>query len=588
NVAEPADQHDPGALALARVRSISVPALGVLAALFTGTVALTWKSWGSVDVDCGASLYQAATIADGGVLYRDVLSPYGPVGLYALAGMFRLFGIHLSTAYATGLVVLLGESCLLWYIGRRFLSEPESVVALAGFWVLQAFQPGLLNWVLPNVFASPFGVLFATAVVALVVTDGERPRDWRLVAASLCTALAGLSKVEHGVAAFVTLAAYCVVVRPGRSGIDVARDLALATLPGLLLTLVVAGAFVAFVPWRQLLFDNVYRVRSFTGPIANYKSMIFGPLPYVYANAVVHYLVLLPLRVVAAALGLRLLGASAIRTGAGAVLVLVAVALPLLPAYPPNTDLVMSIWPGQFEWTPVVWATIVVFGALVSRRATAALPLVAIFSLAETLRWDLRVAWPPYYAVFASYLTIVVVRFVAGRFVSLRSPWPVVLVMCTWILASARSELEWYALATHWLRYPRGAIRTREPEGAAMGDVIDTLRRNTRPGDWVAVLPEEQMINFLAETRQPTRDTGIGPGWLATDADVRQYLMELDARAPRFVVSCFRRYLEFKAGVFQRYHPEIARYLAMHYTVRKVVGRFSILERKGAPGAAML
>ena len=56
----------------------------------------------------------------------------------------------------------------------------------------------------------------------------------------------------------------------------------------------------------------------------------------------------------------------------------------------------------------------------------------------------------------------------------------------------------------------------------------------------------------------------------------------LDARAPRFVVSCFRRYLEFKAGVFQRYHPQIARYLATHYTVRKVVGRFSILERKGA------
>ncbi|MGH7893756.1 MAG: hypothetical protein ACREQL_03760, partial [Candidatus Binatia bacterium] len=398
----------------------------------------------------------------------------------------------------------------------------------------------------------------------------------------VCTALAGLSKLEHGAAAFVTLAIYAVLVRPRLpGGATVARNLALATLPGLLLTAAVAGLFVAWVPWRQLLFDNVYRRRSWAGPTANLNAWLFPSLQSLYVPAGFHYLVELPLRIAIVELGRRLFGSSGPRRYAGAIVVLLSLALPAAPGYPLNPDLVTGFWQQvQFGWTPPVWAAVALWWFATSRRRFDALPLVGLFSVAEAARWGFRVAWCPYYAVFASHLAILAVRFVAGLLVRQPSPWPTVLVMSTWVIASANDQWRVYADETVWLHYPRGTIATHAAEGIQMQGVVDFLRSNTHPGDYVAVMPEEQLINFLAETRQPTRDIGIGPGWLATSEDVTRFLLELDGNAPRFVVVSTRRYPESGAGPVLRRHPRIAHYLSTHYDPKGEVGIFTILQRR--------
>ena len=110
-----------------------------------------------------------------------------------------------------------------------------------------------------------------------------------------------------------------------------------------------------------------------------------------------------------------------------------------------------------------------------------------------------------------------------------------------------------------------------------MKAVIDYLRQETDPGDYVAVLPEEQMINFLAETKHPTRDTGIGPGWLANRADVERFLAELGSDRTRFVVTSGRRYAEFGATKGALEGPRIAGFLESNYGTVFSAGRYRVL-----------
>lgn len=531
-------------------------------------------------------MYQAAALAEGALLYRDVLCPYGPVGPYALAGAFRVFGIHLGVAYALGLVLLAVQSSLLWFVGRRFLSAGESLLALVAFWVLLALQPEIFNWVLPNVLASPFGALFATATLACAVADGERPRAGLLAAAGLCAALAGLSKVEHGMAAALTLFLHVLVLRPrvapeaGRG-----RDLVVALLPAALLVVSVTALFVRLVPWETLLFDNLYRRRSFGPATHRLHQLMFPPGARRLAPAAFHYLLELPARVAAVEWARRgLLAAAGWRRPAGLLVAAAAIALPFVPGYPLNLDLVRNGREQyQFGWTPLAWTALALWRLATVRERFDPLALVATFGAAESLRWGLRMAWPPFYGVFAPHLAILVVREVARRAVAPSSPWPLTLVMGTWVATSAWIHAGDYAQKSEWLRYPRGAIASYPGDGAAMRSVVDFLRRQTRPGEYVAVLPEEQFINFFAETRQPTRDIGIGPEWLATAADVERFLAELEAAAPRYVVVSARRYAEFQAGDVAENYPRIAAYLDAHYRPFARHGMFRILQRKPPP-----
>ena len=66
--------------------------------------------------------------------------------------------------------------------------------------------------------------------------------------------------------------------------------------------------------------------------------------------------------------------------------------------------------------------------------------------------------------------------------------------------------------------------------GRPLARVIDYVRDRTEPGEYVVSLPEERLINFLAERRHPTRDPGTGPGWLATAEDEDRFIREVDGR----------------------------------------------------------
>jgi hypothetical protein len=120
-------------------------------------------------------------------------------------------------------------------------------------------------------------------------------------------------------------------------------------------------------------------------------------------------------------------------------------------------------------------------------------------------------------------------------------------------------------------------------EGQPLAQVVDLIRARTRPEDWVAVFPEERLINFLSERRHPTRDSGTGPGWLATPDDERACIAELEARRPALVVLTDRRWPEFGAGDFGTYNPRLRAWIADEYdrpwTTAPNIVRYTVLGR---------
>jgi hypothetical protein len=558
-------------------------ALGLLlAAMLVVLTTATWERWGDVSIDCGGALDRAARVAEGDVLYRDALEPYGPAGSYAIGMLFRIFGIHLNVAYAAGLAILLLESALLWYVCRPFLSALECGVGLVGFWVLCAFHPGILGWVLPNTFAGTLGALFATATAAALVADARRP-GWRPIAvASVAAAGAGLSKIEFGAAAAGTLVVYALL--PVHATRGRARLLLTALLPGLVVTLVVVLVFLALVPWRQLLFDNVYRVRSFRRSVPTYQAWIVPPLAPLMAEAALRYGIELPLRVAAVAAGLRLVCGGGVRRVVGAVVAAVALFVPLLLGYPPLRDFVPEERAPytQFGWTHVGWLIAAVLALRgLSRRdslASRAVFVAGTLSVLLSLRWQFHVVWPSFYAVFAPFLVVLVVRTVATRLAE-GATFGTVLVLAVAIAGAAQAFWPRYARNTFALDYPRGRIRTTWTKGAPMAAVIDYLRTHTAREDYVAVIPEERLINFLAERRFPARDPGLGPGWLATAADEAQFIADLEVRRTEVVVVSARVYVEFRAGTVRDYNPNVMRYIETTYREEFRSGPYVVYRR---------
>jgi hypothetical protein len=537
--------------------------------LYAALLAGTWSRWGAVTMDSGAALDRAARIAAGAVLYRDIQSVYGPVGAYAMGALFRILGIHLNVAYGAGIVLLLAESCLLWFICRRLLTEAECAVGLVAFWML-ALQPGVFNWILPNTFAATFGAFFSTAALALVIADLDRPGTVKLVGASLCTAAAGLSKVEFGAAAFGTaMAAVLLFSHHGRGRM---RATATLILPGLLLSVAVVSILAWLVPWRELLLDNLYRIRMFKFAQPAYIRHLFPPLGPVVMDAVLRYGVEFTGRAALVAAGLHLAAAAGSRRPLGALLAGAGLLVPLLPGYSPPLDFLPSFRASPFMWAPVGWLVVAAVALVRGRRTSAAegpaLVVVAAFNVLLTLRWGLRVAWPSYYGFFAPFLVLLVVRSLLAVVAPRRAALAATLVVATAVLSGTLLTVRVYRSHSYVLEYPRGRIRMVPSMGKPLRETIDYVRANTAPDDLVAVLPEERIINLLAERKHPGRAPALWPGWLATPEDQLGFVQELEQQGTKTVVVSDRRYYGSGLGRLATYNRRVMQYVIRRY--RKV------------------
>ncbi len=548
----------------------------VLSILFAATVAHTWGRWGEIYVDAGGALDRAARMAQGELLYRDVQSPYGPVGSYTLAGAFRIFGIHLTTAYALAIAVLAAQCVAMWTIGRRFLGSLETGFGVLVFWSLQGISPELTSWVMPNTFASILGAFFATLTIALVLVESERHQQMKLIAASCAAALAGLSKIEFGVAAVGGIVT-AISLGP-RSVAEKGRLLVLALAPGAGLTAVAIVTLCILVPPETLFGDNLYRERTLSFVVAATRGWSSAPLWPKLEQALLRYGIELPLRAAVVALGASMVSRSIPKSVIGLSLIVAAVGVPLAPGYPRLKEF-LGWRPGPpYYWAPTGWALVAAVAGGIHRRApsprTKAILVVAAFAFLLSLRWNFRLRLASYYGFLGPFLLILMVRSIASAIMRRRIPqWVVISVFAASFAWAILFRSRQFDSRVHELDYPRGFIADRPDRAAPLREVVDYVRANSSGGDYVAVIPEERLINFLAERRNPTSDSGIGPGWLATAEDQRRFVEELEARSTPLVVVSTRPFPEFERGDVAEYAPAVVDHIRRNYQKGPTFGR---------------
>jgi len=557
-----------------------------LTASYAALVAMTWARWGDFYVDSGTAIDRAARIASGQILYRDVLSPYGPVAAELTALAMRWFGAHLTTVYSIGIALAYAQGMMLFAIGRRVLGAWEAAFAALLFWMLLAVQPGLTSWIVPNTFASTFGAVFATATLAAVLAASEHRTAGRWACASCFAALAGLSTIELGAAAVGTILLALLVCdrRP--------RSFAAAIVPGLAIALAVVAWVCWRVPVEQLIEDNLYRKRTLDLIVSATRSWADFPLAPRLSKAALHFGLEFPLRVIALAWGVAQLRRPGAWRVLGAALAIAALLLPLLPGYAQPSEFAGLRRGMQYYWAPTVWLLVFAATAVALWRqptSTArALLVIAGFALLLSLRWNLRMRLPSYYGFTGPLLLILVVRSLAWAGLRRRPPqWAVIAVFATALAAAQQVNWATFRARSEMVSFPRGTFYDTPRRARTLRRVIERVRAETQPDDYIAVVPEERIITFLSERRNPTRDSGIGPKYLANEADERAYVAELEARRTQLVIISKRHFPEFGYGQLSSYNPLVARHFetAYHRVGRIGAGRygFDILAR-GAGG----
>jgi hypothetical protein len=233
------------------------------------------------------------------------------------------------------------------------------------------------------------------------------------------------------------------------------------------------------VPWHVLVFDNLYRVRSLGRTVAALRAGVPG-WGAVLASSVPRYGIEMPIRTAAAASGLALATGGGTRTILGLALAVAAAALPLFPGYPGQLDFTLLAASIGYAWTPLAWLAVALLVLPAARRgetASSALLLAGVWSVALSLRWDLRLVWPSYYGVLAPFLVL----FVAARLASLVAAGPTGLAAACIVAGADRGPGDDQRAALRHTVPSRRLVPARHAADAGHGGTAARDRRRLRP-----------------------------------------------------------------------------------------------------------
>ena len=195
----------------------------LLAGLFVALVCWSWRRWGDVFVDFGHELYIPWQLAEGRVLYRDIVYFMGPLSQYANAAFFTVFGHSLTTLIAVNLAILAGITAAIYRLFSRSLGHAAATLVGAVFLCIFAFahynRVGNYNYVTPYLHEQTHGVALALLLLVLLERLARRTSIAMVAAAGLTLGLTFLTKAEAFVPAAACAAAAGVLLyarhRPG-------------------------------------------------------------------------------------------------------------------------------------------------------------------------------------------------------------------------------------------------------------------------------------------------------------------------------------------------------------------------------------
>jgi hypothetical protein len=160
---------------------------------------LTWGRLYDPIVDQGWQMQAAARVADGQVLYRELIWMYGPLPVYLLALLFRGLGTGVF-AFLLLFHVLATLGCLLTYHVARFLLRPALALPGTLALFLGGWWGGFVGYTQAYTGAVPLGAVAGLAFVACLLSYLREGSPLWLVIAGVAAGAALLTKPEFAVA----------------------------------------------------------------------------------------------------------------------------------------------------------------------------------------------------------------------------------------------------------------------------------------------------------------------------------------------------------------------------------------------------
>ncbi len=603
SVAAPRDGRGAGAGARARLaawaRSADGVAIAGLTLMFVALVAISWRKWGAPEIDAGSEMTAAAQAAQGHMPYEEVRYFYGPLGVYALAGGFKLFGATLSTAYAFGLATIVAIVASFYALARQIL-RPLPAGLSAAVLLAIGFSGTQFNFILPHTNSATLGLLLV--LLELLALVRGRP-----LLAGLAIGAATLTRVEFAAAAGVAALCWLIGVWRTQGFAATRRQLLPMAAPALAIPLLLLGTLATQVGANKLFWQNLWpvdflRIAGFNAyrewtpfDAASVASSLARGFIYcsLFAGLIATAVKM------SAARGLDRL--RALWPLAAAVLA-VAVALGLwhVSGIFPDAESAVLEESRQLligmTWLPILSlaaAALVAYrflrreGAPLTGSWPLDLALAATALLLTSRAYDefTMSSAAPYYAAPAVLLLGLLHQRVAER-------WPSARIASMGALAAVAAGIALYSAVALYpdkntvVHTAAGSYVGAGDSGAVEQEAVDFVRSHTAPGEPVLALPADAGIYFLADRPPALYENMFLPGLLDTRADERAAIARLQREHVRYALISTRDTSNFEIGRFgYGYDRLLGSYLRSGRLVR-TLGDPSVSAGGGNPSRA--
>ncbi|HET9785328.1 MAG TPA: glycosyltransferase family 39 protein, partial [Terriglobales bacterium] len=496
--------------------------------------AVSWHRWADIVVDAGLAMNQPLRLLRGERLYSDVYQLYGPLPPYICAGLYRIFGVSLSTLYATGFACAALALALYYWLARRILAPAPAAFVSALFLGLCEFKLSG-NYIFPYTYAADFAfVLNLAGLACLAQFLHTRRRAWML-ATGVAAGLALACKIEIGGA--LAVAAGVVLLCQSKRGRRRSwwADMAALVVPGLGIPLAAYAWALQYASWKQVVLDSYLLLYNLPEPLRFYNRWRAG-LDHPFAS-----LLDMALAVVVCGL-IALLFWLAARPRRGQPLAVgIAACLALLAA---GAVLHHHPWQSPLRASPLL---VILLPLWLWKNARPLRPwhwLLLAFCVDGLLSMGRVILRVPSGGVAGSFVIPVVLLLWVWVMVNLlpaRSPFPAATIQLVHVVLAVAALATLVGIGVRYRRMrvtplatARGTIAVPPQQKQVFDAALAFISSHTQPGEPVLALPAGSALNFFTDRPDPLRWDVLIPGYL-TPSDERDAIARLQATHTRYI-----------------------------------------------------
>lgn len=181
----------------------------ILVFIATSMALISWQKWPDLTIDYGVQLYIPWQLAQGKVLYKDIVHIHGPASVYFHALIFKVFGPGILILSGLNFLIIACLTTLIYRIffktGNHLSALITSLTFLTTFAFSQYVVTGNYNFVNPYSNESTHGIFLSFLVIYQLTKYLERHRMADIGIMGGITGLIFLTKIEVFFAEFISV-----------------------------------------------------------------------------------------------------------------------------------------------------------------------------------------------------------------------------------------------------------------------------------------------------------------------------------------------------------------------------------------------